>query len=180
MRNKQKGFSLIELLIVVAIILIIAAIAIPNLLRARISANEASAVSSLRTMNTACISYDTSYGQFPPAADRHGSATAPRQLRPKRTCWKRSRIEAVRPPARAATLFTYAVSSGPSRIYDQCGPSYAEWNRRPSLLHGSIGRDSREPERHCKRERFAPSKLPFPPKVALVADAKASATFSLR
>jgi prepilin-type N-terminal cleavage/methylation domain-containing protein len=66
MRNKQKGFSLIELLIVVAIILIIAAIAIPNLLRARISANEASAVSSLRTMNTACISYDTSYGQFPP------------------------------------------------------------------------------------------------------------------
>jgi type IV pilus assembly protein PilA len=67
MRNKQKGFSLIELLIVVAIILIIAAIAIPNLLRARISANEASAVSSLRTMNTACISYDTSYGAFPPA-----------------------------------------------------------------------------------------------------------------
>ncbi len=65
MRNKQKGFSLIELLIVVAIILIIAAIAIPNLLRARIAANEASAVSSLRTMNTACITYNTSYGQYP-------------------------------------------------------------------------------------------------------------------
>jgi type IV pilus assembly protein PilA len=67
MRNKQKGFSLIELLIVVAIILIIAAIAIPNLLRARIAANEASAVSSLRTMNTACITYNTSYGQYPTA-----------------------------------------------------------------------------------------------------------------
>jgi type IV pilus assembly protein PilA len=67
MRNKQKGFSLIELLIVVAIILIIAAIAIPNLLRARIAANEASAVSSLRTMNTACITYNTSYGTFPTA-----------------------------------------------------------------------------------------------------------------
>ena len=65
MRNKQKGFSLIELLIVVAIILIIAAIAIPNLLRARIAANEASAVSSLRTMNTACITYNTSYNSYP-------------------------------------------------------------------------------------------------------------------
>jgi len=59
--QKQKGFSLIELLIVVAIILIIAAIAIPNLLRARIAANEASAVSSLRALNTAQISYNSSY-----------------------------------------------------------------------------------------------------------------------
>jgi prepilin-type N-terminal cleavage/methylation domain-containing protein len=60
--KKQKGFSLIELLIVVAIILIIAAIAIPNLLRSKMAANEASAVYSLRVINTAQVTYYANYG----------------------------------------------------------------------------------------------------------------------
>jgi type IV pilus assembly protein PilA len=60
--RKHKGFSLIELLIVVAIILIIAAIAIPNFLRARMSANDSSAAASIRSINTAEIAY---FGAYP-------------------------------------------------------------------------------------------------------------------
>src|ERR1700757_2178045 len=71
--KKQKGFSLIELLIVVAIILIIAAIAIPNLMRARMSANESAAAGSLRTMNTAEVSYNAAYQTFGTLAQLGGA-----------------------------------------------------------------------------------------------------------
>lgn len=77
MKKSEKGFSLIELLIVVAIILIIAAIAIPNLLRSKMAANEASAVGSLRTLNTASVAYSVTYGNFPPALSDLGPSTSP-------------------------------------------------------------------------------------------------------
>ena len=73
--KRARGFSLIELLIVVAIILIIAAIAIPNLLRSRMAANEAAAVGAVRTVNTAQITFSNTYPQ-------HGFSCALSRLGP--------------------------------------------------------------------------------------------------
>ncbi|MHB8501108.1 MAG: type IV pilin protein [Candidatus Acidiferrales bacterium] len=74
--NNQKGFSLIELLIVVAIILVISAIAIPSYMRSRMQANEASAVSSLRMINTAAITYFSTFQNlgYPPTLASMGGA----------------------------------------------------------------------------------------------------------
>jgi type IV pilus assembly protein PilA len=96
--QKQEGFSLIELLIVVAIILIIAAIAIPNLLRARIAANESSAASSIRTVNTAEISYQSSYPTV-------GYASTMKQLGPV------SNGVCASPAQATACLIDYALSN---------------------------------------------------------------------
>src|ERR1700687_1967721 len=64
-QENQRGFSLIELLIVVTIILIIAAIAIPKVLSAKIQTNEAAAVVTLHTLNATALMYSNSYGTFP-------------------------------------------------------------------------------------------------------------------
>jgi len=113
MRNqKQKGFSLIELLIVVAIILIIAAIAIPNLLRSKMAANEASAVATLRTYNTAIVSFQTTYNTDP--------ATSLTQLGPSSTPSSTAadlvdNLLGAASPTKSGYAFTYtpgAASSG--------------------------------------------------------------------
>jgi len=85
MGHDQKGFSLIELLIVVAIILILSAIAIPSLMRSRAAANEASALENLRAISTAEVTYSVTYGGGyspsltalgPPAPGQTASSTA--------------------------------------------------------------------------------------------------------
>jgi type IV pilus assembly protein PilA len=96
--QKQKGFSLIELLIVVAVILIIAAIAVPNLLRARIAADEASAVGSIRTINTAQITYQSTY-------PTNGYASTLAALGPK------SATNCKSPSAKSACLIDYALAT---------------------------------------------------------------------
>ncbi len=74
MRNRERGFSLIELLIVVAIIVIITAVAIPNLRTTRMQAQEASALKSINTLNTVCTMYQASYQTYPHALSDLGPA----------------------------------------------------------------------------------------------------------
>ncbi|PYU27252.1 MAG: pili assembly chaperone [Acidobacteria bacterium] len=72
MRKRQRGFSSAELVVIVAILLVIAAIAIPNLLHSKLSENESSAVGSLGTLNSSCASYLMLYGGYPKSLSNLG------------------------------------------------------------------------------------------------------------
>jgi type IV pilus assembly protein PilA len=74
--SKQKGFSLIELLMVVAIIATLAALSVPNLLRARIAANQASAVGSMHAIQTANVTYNATFGGYAPSLSALGGSQA--------------------------------------------------------------------------------------------------------
>jgi type II secretory pathway pseudopilin PulG len=77
LRKRRQGFSHIKLLIAVAIILIIAAIALPGLFHSKIAADEASALSSLRILNASCASYRMLYGGYPQSLSNLGPGNPP-------------------------------------------------------------------------------------------------------
>src|SRR5580704_15329222 len=140
--KKQKGFSLIELLIVVAIILIIAAIAIPNLLRSKMAANESSAVGSLRTINTAEVTYANAYptvGYSTTLTQLGGTAAAcagPTYATSANACWT---ISWLRVP-RAASHLQKPARAALRQWFTSAWPRQLRWVRPDSARSAATSR----------------------------------------
>src|SRR5215813_143779 len=114
--RKQKGFSLIELLIVIAIILIIAAIAIPSLMRSRMLANQSAAASTIRTLVTAQSTYFSTFGAVQGYANGIASLGVPA---PPAPC-----VPGVVPPRTAACLIDPVLTTGFKGGYSYEAVSY--------------------------------------------------------
>jgi type IV pilus assembly protein PilA len=134
MKGKQAGFSLIELLIVVAIIMIIAAIALPNMMVARMSANEASAVQSLRTIQTAETEYATTYpnlGFSATLANLGGNSSASCIATPAQACLIDNQLAS---GSKSGYIITW--------IDDGLTPSVSYTLNADPIVRGSSGRRS--------------------------------------
>jgi len=121
--SKSQGFSLIELLIVVAIILIIAAIAIPNLIRSRMSANEASAVASLRAINTGEVEYLTTYDTFATQAQLGPGAQTCNNPTAANACLIDFLLASATAPATAKSGYYFLVTPTPSTYTSEAEPA---------------------------------------------------------
>ena len=134
MKKTSHGFSLIELLIVVAIILIIAAIAVPNFLRSRVAANQASAVASLHTLTIAEATYSSTFGQgysanmqylAPPAGTANVCSTAAGLIDSTLTSGQKSGYSfsySPGPTGSTGIITVYSFSAGP--VTSSTGTNY--------------------------------------------------------
>ena len=124
MNKSPRAFSLIELLIVVAIILVIAAIAIPNLMRSKAAANQASAVGSLHVMNTAEATYSSTYGGYTPTLGYLGPPSNGTSPTPSGAALIDSILSGGSPGATESSKSGYTFTYSPG-VADSSGTIYA-------------------------------------------------------